>query len=404
MAKRAKGTGTLRKRADGRWEGRLYLGKDENGKNQYKTVTSKKKSECQNKLDMMIAQNEKQKRNEECRYGDCVNPTVEEWNEIYIEDFCTGYLKPKTISGYKSIIKNYINPYLGKYHLRDLSKLICQQYIMDVYENGRVNQKRASDIAQGLSSRTVKDIKIVLHASLEKAVDEGIIDKNPTNKLNMPKDRVKGMTTLTKEQSNRLLEEAFNSGCFEFYYLELTTGLRLGEILALEWDDLDVKNKTLSISKQVQRIKGEGMVLETPKTKNSIRTIALSSNCVMVLARLKLQQAKGTTLMFPSPLTGTYRDSNSVTRRFKRMLRRAGLPQEVRFHDLRHTCATIGLEEKIEVKALSSMLGHSDVAFTMNTYVHATKKLKTTAADKMEAAFQIGYSSVMNAECQLKDA
>lgn len=89
------------------------------------------------------------------------------------------------------MIKNYINPYLGKYHLRDLTKLICQQYIMDVYENGRVNKKRKHDIAQGLSSRTVKDVKIVLHAVLEKAVDEGIIDKNPTDKLNMPKDRVK---------------------------------------------------------------------------------------------------------------------------------------------------------------------------------------------------------------------
>ena len=142
MAKRAKGTGTLRKRTDGRWEGRLYLGKDENGKNQYKTVTSKKKSECQNKLDKLIAEEEKRKRNENFKYGDCVNPTVEEWNRIYIEDFCTGYLKPKTISGYKSMIKNYINPYLGKYHLRDLSKLICQQYIMDIYENGRINQKK----------------------------------------------------------------------------------------------------------------------------------------------------------------------------------------------------------------------------------------------------------------------
>ena len=166
MAKRAKGTGTLRKRADGRWEGRLYIGKDENGKNKYKTVTHMKKSECQKKLDILIAENEKRKRNDGCKYGDCVNPTVEEWNKIYIENFCTGYLKPKTISGYKSMIKNYINPYLGKYHLRDLSKLICQQYIMDVYENGRINQKRASDIAQGLSSRTVKDIKIVLHESL----------------------------------------------------------------------------------------------------------------------------------------------------------------------------------------------------------------------------------------------
>ena len=93
MAKRAKGTGTLRKRKDGRWEGRLFLGKDENGKNQYKTVTSMKKSECQRKLDTIIEENEKRKRNEEHRYGDCANPTVEEWSKIYIEDFCKGYLK-----------------------------------------------------------------------------------------------------------------------------------------------------------------------------------------------------------------------------------------------------------------------------------------------------------------------
>ena len=403
MAKRAKGTGTLRKRKDGRWEGRLYLGKDENGKNKYKTVTSMKKSECQRKLDTIIEENEKRKRNEEHRYGDFVNPTVEEWSKIYIEDFCKGYLKPKTISGYESMIKNYINPYLGKYHLRDLTKLICQQYIMDVYENGRVNKKRKHDIAQGLSSRTVKDVKIVLHAVLEKAVDEGIIDKNPTDKLNMPKDRVKGMNPLSKEQSNRLLEEAFNSGCFEFYYLELTTGLRLGEILALEWDDLDINKRTITINKQVQRIDSV-LQTETPKTKNSIRTIAISSDCASALARLKMRQAIGTTLMFPSPETGTYRDQNAVTRKFKRMLRRAGLPESTRFHDLRHTCATIALEEGVEIKALSSMLGHSDVAFTMNTYVHATKKLKTSAADKMEAAFEIGYSTVMNAQCGLKEA
>lgn len=86
------------------------------------------------------------------------------------------------------------------------------------------------------------------------------------------------------------------------------------------------------------------------------------------------------------------------------MLRRAGLPESTRFHDLRHTCATIALEEGVEIKALSSMLGHSDVAFTMNTYVHATKKLKTSAADKMEAAFEIGYSTVMTAQCGLKEA
>lgn len=402
MAKRAKGTGTLRKRSDGRWEGRIYIGKDENGKNKYKTVTSIKKSECQKKLDKLIENREKEIRNQDCRYGDCINPTVEEWNKIWIENYCKGYLKPKTIQGYESIIKCYINPYLGKYHLGDLTKLICQQYIMDVFENGRVNEKRKSDIADGLSSRTVKSIKIVLHAALQKAVDEELISRNPTDKLNMPKDRVKGMTTLTKEESNRLLEEAFKSGCFEFYYLELTTGMRLGEILALEWTDLDVKNRTLSINKQVQRINGI-LQSETPKTKQSIRTIAISSDCVEALARLKMRQPRGTALMFPSSETGTYRDQNAVTRKFKRMLKRAGLPN-VRFHDLRHTCATIALEEGVDIKALSSMLGHADVAFTMNTYVHATKKLKTTAADKMEAAFEIGYSASITAEKRLKEA
>lgn len=403
MAKRAKGTGTLRKRSDGRWEGRIYLGRDENGKNKYKTVTSRKKSECQKKLDLLIEENEKIKRGQDRKYGDCTNPTVKEWNRIYIEDFCKGYLKPKTISGYESMIKNYINPYIGNYHLKDLTKLICQQYIMDVYENGRVNQKRKNDIADGLSSRTVKDIKIILHASLERAVDEGIIDKNPSDKLNLPKDRVRGMNTLTKEESNRLLEEAFNSGCFEFYYLELTTGLRLGEILALEWNDLDIQNRTLTINKQVQRINSV-LQTETPKTKNSVRTIALSSECVASLARLRMRQTRDTLLMFPSPETGTYRDQNAVTRKFKRMLKRAELPENIRFHDLRHTCATIALEEGVEIKALSSMLGHSDVAFTMNTYVHATKKIKTTAADKLEAAFEIGYATVMKAEINLKEA
>ena len=98
MAKRAKGTGTLRKRTDGRWEGRIYLGKDENGKNKYKTVTSLKKTECQKKLDKLIEEKEKSVNIQACRYTDCQNPTLEEWNSIWIENYCKGYLKSKTVS------------------------------------------------------------------------------------------------------------------------------------------------------------------------------------------------------------------------------------------------------------------------------------------------------------------
>ena len=334
MAKRAKGSGTLRKRADGRWEGRIVIGKDENGKTKYKSVMSTKKIECQKKLDQLIAEKETIEQNKVCRYGNCSNPTVEEWNEIWINNYCKGYLKEKTVNGYANVIKNYINPFLGDFRLKDLTKLVCQQYIMDVYENGRVHKKRESDLDEGLSSRTVKSIKIVFHASLQKAVEEEIIVKNPTDKLNLPKGRERGMRTLTKEESNCLLEEAYNSGCFEFYYLELTTGLRLGEILALEWTDLDSNNQTITVDKQVQRINGVQKV-ETPKTRQSIRTIAISKGCVKALEKLKKQQVRGTKLMFPSPATGTYRDKNAVLRQLKRMLKRANLPN-VRFHDLRH--------------------------------------------------------------------
>jgi len=400
MAKRAKGSGTLRKRSDGRWEGRIIIGKDENGKPKYKSVLCKKKIDCQLKLDQLLEETKLAERKKTCKYDDCNDPTVEEWNRIWIENFCKGYLKPKTIKGYESVIKSYINPYLGKIHLKDLSNLVCQQYIMDIYENGRVNKKRNSDLAEGLSSRSVKSIKIILHAALQKAVEEEIISKNPTNNLNLPKGRERGMKTLTKEQSNRLLEEAYYSGCFEFYYLELTTGLRMGEILALEWTDLDIKRRTITINKQVQRIDG---VLQayTPKTEKSIRTIVISRDCVNALIRLKSTQAKGTTLMFPSPATGTYRSGNCVLSQLKRMLKRADLP-DVRFHDLRHTCATIALEEGVDIKAVSSMLGHTDCGFTMNTYINATEKLKTTVADKMQDIFSTGYSSITSSPLYTK--
>ena len=95
--------------------------------------------------------------------------------------------------------------------------------------------------------------------------------------------------------------------------------------------------------------------------------------------------------MFPSPVTGTYRDQNGVLRQLKRMLKRAKLP-DVRFHDLRHTCATIALEEGVDIKAVSNMLGHTDCGFTMNTYIHATDKLKQSVADKMQSAFEIGFN------------
>ena len=189
------------------------------------------------------------------------------------------------------------------------------------------------------------------------------------------------MQTLKANELAAFLQETKDSGCYEFYLLEITTGLRLGEILALTWDDLDMKNKTISVNKQVQRIKSE-LKITTPKTAASIRKVALCDECFNQLHILHSRQRTDTNLIFPSPITGGLRDPSSITRKLHRMQKRAGVPQ-IRFHDLRHSFATLSLEQGMDIKTVSHMLGHTDAGFTMNTYMHVTDTMQQTVANAM---------------------
>ena len=153
------------------------------------------------------------------------------------------------------------------------------------------------------------------------------------------------------------------------------------EILALTWDDLDMKNKTISVNKQVQRIKSE-LKATTPKTAASIRKISICDECLNQLIILRSRQRLNTKLIFPSPITNGYRDPSSITRKLHRMQKRAGVPQ-IRFHDLRHSFATLSLEQGMDIKTISHMLGHTDAGFTMNTYMHVTDTMQQTVANAM---------------------
>ena len=152
---------------------------------------------------------------------------------------------------------------------------------------------------------------------------------------------------------------------------------------ALTWDDLDIKNKTISVNKQVQRI-GSELKITTPKTASSIRTVALCDECFNQLILLRSRQRLDTKLIFPSPITGGLRDPSSVTRKLHRMQKRAGVPQ-IRFHDLRHSFATLSLEQGMDIKTVSHMLGHTDAGFTMNTYMHVTDNMQQTVANAMQS-------------------
>ena len=333
MAKRNNGMGTLRKRKDGRWEGRFNAGVDENGKKQVKCILAKTKTECNEKLEKAIKEYEEaQLILNRCAFLNNANPTLEEWYEIWMESFCKASVKEYTANGYKQYFNAKIIPKIGNINIKNLTTVVCQQFLMDLYQNGRIRNTKSK--GNGLSVKTVKDIKIALQTCLQKAVDEELIPANPCKKVQLPKDEPKEMQTLKANELAAFLQETKDSGCYEFYLLEITTGLRLGEILALTWDDLDMKNKTISVNKQVQRIKSE-LKATTPKTAASIRKISICDECLNQLIILRSRQRLNTKLIFPSPITNGYRDPSSITRKLHRMQKRAGVPQ-IRFHDLRH--------------------------------------------------------------------
>ena len=157
--------------------------------------------------------------------------------------------------------------------------------------------------------------------------------------------------------------------------------MRLGEICALEWNDLSLENKTITVNKAVQKIKGE-VIINTPKTKSSIRTIRLCDECIRLLSELKANQIPKSKYILPSSVTGEIRDTSAVTRRLHRIQDRAGVPR-IRFHDLRHSFATLSLEQGMDVKTVSHMLGHTDAGFTMNTYMHVTDSMQENVANTM---------------------
>ena len=178
---------------------------------------------------------------------------------------------------------------------------------------------------------------------------------------------------------NSFLREAKETGVYEMYYIELATGLRRGELLGLKWDDIDLVSRTIRVQRQVARIDGE--IVEAPlKTKNSYRTVSIGADAIEVLKEQK-KKVGDSGYVFPSPNGGPI-SPDSVLNMLHRVLERAGLPK-IRFHDLRHTFATLALQNGVDIKTVSGMLGHFSAGFTLDTYAHVTTAAQREAANTM---------------------
>ena len=273
-----------------------------------------------------------------------------------------------------------IVPHIGDVKLTALTTLQIQKFYNETKAHGRVQRyKNMDDLS--LSNKTIRGLHTMLRQCLEQAVTERLIPYNPANGCRLPKKEKKKMQIIPPEKIRDYLKAAEEWGVLPMFYLELSTGLRRGELVALLWSDLNLQTKTLTVSKSVSRGKGELVVTE-PKTENSVREIYLSDEAI----RLLVEDRKNhpfSPYMFPSPKTGGMYGPDCVGRIHKKLLEKAGIEEHVRFHDLRHTFSTLAIQSGIDPKTVAEILGHASAEFSLDVYTHVTTGMKKEAAQKI---------------------
>lgn len=375
MAKRRRqGDGSIRLRKDGRWEGRVVIGYDERGLPIAKSVLARSKPECLSKLQAL-----KESVTPPAPDLPGSNILLRDWLDLWYQSYKKPHLRPNTQMSYERRIYQHLIPILGHIRLNKLTANHIQQFYSDLKQSGRL--LRTELYGEGLSDQTVRGIHTTLHAALDRAVFEKLIPHNPADSCHLPPARAREMQVLTPEEIQRLMIQAKEDGYFELLLLELSTGLRRGEICALQWNDLNFRTGELRIDRQVHRINGE-LVISPPKTKAGNRSIILPPPVLAVLTEYKKEVSSR--WMFPSPVSkDSPRDPAAVRKQLTAILKRAEC-KPIRFHDLRHTFATASLEHGMDVKTLSAVIGHVSSATTLNVYSHITEEMRRTAALKID--------------------
>jgi integrase len=371
--KRGNGEGSITRRKDGLYMARYTVETAIGAKR--KTLYGKTRGEVSEKLTKAMADRD------EGLVFDADNLKVGEYLERWLVDSVLDTVRPTTYERYEQIVRIHVRPALGSVKLKNLTP---------VHVRGLYREK----LEAGLSARTVQYIHVTLHKALKQAVQDGLIPRNATEAVKAPQVRREEMRPLSGDQVKVLLEVARGDRLEALYVLAIHTGLRQGELLGLKWEDVDLESGTLRVRRTLVTAKA-GPVLTAPKTKGGRRSVKLTQGAVEALrSHLKhqLQEIdragslwRENGLMFASE-SGEPLDRRYLTScRYKALLKRAELPM-IRFHDLRHTCATLLLSKNVNPKIVSEMLGHASIAITLDTYSHVLPNMRDQAAAAMEEA------------------
>ena len=369
--KRPSGDGMIRQRSDGRWEGRIVIGYKENGNPMFRSVYAKTQKALLAKLHHTIESHQSVKLTEESRM------TLREWFDTWLHDYMMNSIKPSTLSGYRRMAEDYINPILGDKPVYLITQMDIQKMYARLKKHGRKHEH--PEYGYELSDSMINSIHCMLHLALKYAVQAYIIPSNPTDGAVAPRPNKTEKQILDDKQLERFMEEIRKDPYwFDFFYTEITTGMRLGEICSLRWDDFDPQKGILKVRRTLHRdSKGNATVGDT-KTFAGRRTIYLPNSTINILVERK-KNAYGEWI-FHYPLAPEMpMNPSTAYRKLKLILRNAELP-DMRFHDLRHTFATHALTSGVDSKTLSGILGHTNASFTLDTYTHVTTDMHIQAA------------------------
>ena len=373
--RRGHNEGNIRQRTDGRWEVRLSAGID------YKTGKPKRTSTCCNTRQEAITILQQQAHEVRTQgWRDPMSVTLGEWYEYWLDTYMKDTVKQSTYASYRSYLNKHFCV-LGKILLKKLEPHTLQEFYNYKFRE------------EGLSPKTLRNYHMALHKCLQQAVKERLLVYNPCDAVTLPSGEKPEISVFTNDQQRALVQASYRHRYGVFIRLDLCTGLRMGELLALKWEDIDFSTAQLHVRRTINRLAkyeahdGENkteIVFGTPKTKNSRRTIPLTRTMVDELTRWKQQQAqdkiragdKYTDYGFiVTNEFGHYFEQKTFKDYYDRMLKDADIGHFT-FHALRHTFATRALERGMDYKTLSAILGHYSVAFTMDTYVHSMDEHK----------------------------
>ena len=363
--------GTVRKRSDGRWEGRIVIGHKEDDAPIFKSVFAKTQKELMPKLHTVI----NEYRGVELSGNS--NMTLDEWMERWMAEYAAPTLRPSTIYGYRSFIKNHIGSVLGAKQIRFITRNDVQKFYNALKKTK--SQKRVHGEEKLLSDSMVRSAHMLLHKMMDAAVRARLISKNPTNGTTIPKCNYPTKKILNEEQLDAFMDAIRNEPLwYDFFYTEITTGLRLGEICGLKWNDLDKTTGKLKVQRSIRKATGGVLEIGETKTEKGTRSILLPPSTLHLLKERR--KTAITEWIFPSLLTPEKPTAPSAAyHRLKVILTGAGLP-DIRFHDLRHTFATHALTSGVDAKTLSGILGHTNASFTLDTYTHVTTDMQKNAS------------------------